>query len=91
MALIKEIYDAGDGWIKVLDNKRPYAIPLCPEGVQDLIRYLKNSVSRKEFYEKNLPILKERSEGRYILKLAIDNSDFAGPLIEKIIDATKHN
>lgn len=91
MARIKEIYDAGQGWIKVLDDKRPYTVPICPEGVQDLIRYLKNSASRKEFYEKNLPTLKKGSEGRYLLKLAIDNSEFADPLIEKIIDATKYN
>ena len=91
MALIKEIYSTGDGWIKVLDNKRPYAIPICPEGIGTLIRYLKNTPNRKQFYEERLPELRDGSEGRYILKLAIDNSDFADSIIKQIIDATKPN
>ena len=90
MARIERICAGGNGWIRIEDDKRSYPVSLCPEGANDLTRYLRNVFSRKEFYVKVLPTLRQ-SETRYLLKLAIDNADRVEILIQEITEATSLN
>ena len=89
MAHIYGISTKGNGWIEISDDKHSHKVPICPEGVLNLIWYLKNSANgKKEFYEKALKRLKDGSDGKYLLKLAIDNSERSDSIIKTIYELT---
>ncbi len=86
MALIEKIISGTkEGCILLKDNKREYPVSICGDATKDLIYYLKSAKNPKtrKRYESYIFRLKDPMS-RYILKLAIDNSDRSKDLIEQI-------
>ena len=91
MAFIEKIVKGTkEGCILVKDDKRKYPISMCTDAVNSLIyhlKYAKKPENRKR-YELLLPTLRDPMS-KYIIKLAIDNTNRSNEIIKDIEESIK--
>lgn len=91
MALIEKIVKGTkEGCIWVKDNKREHPVSMCTDMVNSLVYYLKSAEKpeNRKRYETLLPTLRNPMS-KYVLKLAIDNTNRSKEIIKEIEESIK--
>ncbi len=85
MAHILSVTVNHEGYMSIRDDRRPYPVSVCCDGTRDFIIWLRLAKNPKmrAILSNRIPALRDPMS-RYLLKLAIDNSDRSDEIINRV-------
>ncbi len=87
MARILSIAVNREGYMSVRDDRRPNPVSVCCDGTKDFIIWLRMAKNprMRPILANRIPAMKDPMS-RYLLKLAVDNSDRSDDIINQVYD-----